>query len=471
MVLPHWTSEDWARNLAFDPSRPDAFPAEGAMDLMGRIRVRLRAEGGNLVAYGFDDQRIEISRSSVGAVLTVNAYRMGAINRGAALLVLDHEDRILLRAPGLWETHGEVREVCRATGLPKPRHEYFSPRSRSRARSTGAGRRARNGLPLFRKAPGYRRLHTVPRGNTVRVLARLVLALALIGLTAFIGVIPALALPGWFGAVRTLIGIAGVAIGGFAGAWLYAAIANALADGLHWALASLRARGLAPAGRFFSRREPSGKWSSAVTALMVLGVPALIYWGPGMAIASGAHGVSDSHLVGTLRAQGVPAPGFLVDVPDYETDDHGNTTVTDVPTLSFRFDGQDWQVTDPSIRGRPLPLDDADPEGTRQPLTVVYLPGDPDTAAASQQLAGSVWHGAPTANVISGGVLTAALPLLLWRTIRRVRRRRWLRNADLLNDIAPARVALFGRRPGPGDRENAGAGLPAGGAGRLPGVP
>jgi hypothetical protein len=47
-----------------------------------------------------------------------------------------------------------------------------------------------------------------------------------------------------------------------------------------------------------------------------------------------------------------------------------------------------------------------------------------------------VWHGAPTANVITGAVLTAALPLLLWGTVRRVRRRRWLLNADLLDDLA-----------------------------------
>src|SRR6202008_936034 len=124
------------------------------------------------------------------------------------------------------------------------------------------------------------------------------------------------------------------------------------------------------------------------------------------------------------------------DVPDYETDDNGNTTVTDVSTLSFKTGGQSWDTDDPSIGARPLPLDSADPEGTSEPLTVVYLPGDPDTAAAAQQLAGSVWHGAPTANVITGAVLPAALPLLLWGTVRRVRRRRWLLNADLLDDLA-----------------------------------
>jgi hypothetical protein len=211
---------------------------------------------------------------------------------------------------------------------------------------------------------------------------------------------------------------------------------HAAIDGLRWAIASIEARALAPAERFFRRSKESDKRSGLGTAAMVLGVPALVIWGPGVAIVSGVHGVSDSHLVAELRAQGVSTPGFLIDVPDSETDGNGNTTITDVSTLSFKPDGQDWETDDPAIGGRPLPLDSADPEGTSEPLTVVYLPGDPDTAAAAQQLTGSVWHGAPTANVITGAVLTAALPLLLWRTIRRVRRRRWLRNADLLNDLA-----------------------------------
>jgi hypothetical protein len=92
-------------------------------------------------------------------------------------------------------------------------------------------------------------------------------------------------------------------------------------------------------------------------------------------------------------------------------------------------------VTDPSIGGRPLPLDSADPLDTRYPETVVYLPSDPETAAAAQQISGSVWHGAPTANLISGGLLTLALPPALWFLVLRVKRRRWLPARDLLDEL------------------------------------
>jgi hypothetical protein len=63
------------------------------------------------------------------------------------------------------------------------------------------------------------------------------------------------------------------------------------------------------------------------------------------------------------------------------------------------------------------------------------LPADPDTAAAEEQLAGSVWHGAPSANLISGGVLTLAVPVVLWLLVLRARRRRWLRAKELVDDL------------------------------------
>ena len=158
---------------------------------------------------------------------------------------------------------------------------------------------------------------------------------------------------------------------------------------------------------------------------------ALVGWGPGVGIASLAHGVRDSSLVADLRANGATVQGTLIDVPQYSTDDNGNTTETDVPTLSFLF----LKTTDPSIGGRPLPLDAADPIGTDVPETVVYLPSDPDVAAAEQQITGSVWHGAPTANLISGGLFTLALPPLSWFLVLRVRRRRWGRAKAFVDDL------------------------------------
>jgi len=447
MDTVHWESRAWRKNLdetATDAEHPQAFPAQRPTDLMGRIRVRLCAEDGGLVAYGFGGQRIVLPASAVGAVRTVDAYRVRRANRGRALLVLDHEQRILLRAGGLWETYGEVARVCRAAGVPAPEHVSYpvftSSRSyQSRKDRQAAARRSRRKQkpPLYQKAPGYRKLRTIPRGMTARVLVTLALCLAVIGCAAAIGAVPALLLPEWIGAVRVLLGIAGVILGAAAGVWLCAAISHLVMDGLRWAVASAKVSALAPPGRFFRRRARSTAWPKLATAGLVVLVPALIGWGPGVAIASLVHGLSDSQLVAELRAGGVQTPGFVIDVPQYSTDDNGNTTVTDVSTLAFLPNGDKdlWETTDPSIGGRPLPLDAADPADTREPVTVVYLPDDPDTAAAAQQIAGSVWHGAPTANLIVGSLLTLPLPLLIWRLAVRIRRRRWLRDADFLEDM------------------------------------
>jgi hypothetical protein len=229
-------------------------------------------------------------------------------------------------------------------------------------------------------------------------------------------------MPEWTGAVRTLIGIIGALLGATGGVWLGTAIAHLVAGAVRWTVTSVAMRTPAPPGRFFSRRARAGRWTATANLGLVALVPALIAWGPGVGTASLVHGFRDSSLVAELRAQGVQTPGLLIDVQQFSTD-NGNTTVSDVPTLSFLA----WQATDPSIGGRPLPLDPADPLGTRKPETVVFLPSDPQTAAAAQQLAGSVWHGAPTANLISGGLLTLALPPSLWLLVLRIRRRPWSR--------------------------------------------
>lgn len=68
-------------------------------------------------------------------------------------------------------------------------------------------------------------------------------------------------------------------------------------------------------------------------------------------------------------------------------------------------------------------------------VTVVYLPSNPNVAAAEQQITGSVWHGAPTANLITGGILTLALPPLLLFLVLTLRRRRWRRAKDFVDDL------------------------------------
>jgi hypothetical protein len=432
--VAHWGSREWRKNLddlVRDPERPQTCPLKCPMDLMGRIRVWLAAEDGNLVAYGFGGQRVVLPPKSVGEVHTVNSFRTRGVRHGPALLVLDHEQRILLRASGRWETYGELDMVCRAARLPTPTHLVTALKPRSGNRS--GGRQARRNttlIPRFRKAPGYRKLRTNPRGTTLRVLAQAVLFLLTIGIGALIGAVPAVALPEWTGAVRTLIGIAGVLLGVAGGIWAGAALIHVIADALRWAATSWAAGTVAPGMRFFRRRERSGAWSVAGNVALVALVAALIGWGPGVGIASLTHGLRDSSLVAELRAQGVPSPGLLIDVQQSSTGSDGD--VTDVPTLSFLA----WTATDPSIGGRPLPLDAADPAGTHEPVTVVFLPLDPQVAAAEQQIAGSVWHGAPTANLITGGLFTLALPPLLWLLVLRVRRLRWRRAKGMVEDLA-----------------------------------
>jgi hypothetical protein len=438
-AVTHWDPRAWRGNLdefIRDPQHPQAFPAERPTDLLGRIRVRLRAEDHHLVAYGFGGQRIAIPAAEIGAVHAVDAYRTGRLNRGQALLVLDRQHRIMLRAAGLWETYGEVAAVCRAAKAPSPAYKAFIPR---------AGSRSLRRPPLYVKAPGYRRLRTVSRGTVPRVLILGALGLATVSGAAIAGTFPALALPGWTGSVRVLLGIAGAAAAAAAGLWLCLAAYQLALDALRWMAASVQARAVAPARRFFGqgrseRPGRSGAWSRAATVALVALVPALIGWGPGVGVATLANGLSDSRLVATLRAGGASAPGLLIDVPGYSDGANGKVTVTDQAMLQFTPDGQSdpVQAPDPPIGGRPLPLDHADPRGTRVPVTVVYLPGDPLTAAARQQIAGSVWHGAPTANLISGSLLTVALPALIFYLVIRIRRERRARNATVIEDFINA---------------------------------
>src|SRR5437667_12507078 len=76
--LEHWNPGDWRGNLdaaMADPRHPQAFPAEHAADLVGQIRVRLCAEDGHLVAYGFGGQRVAIPSSKMRAVRWLEEYR------------------------------------------------------------------------------------------------------------------------------------------------------------------------------------------------------------------------------------------------------------------------------------------------------------------------------------------------------------------------------------------------------------
>ncbi|MFB9836098.1 hypothetical protein, partial [Actinoallomurus acaciae] len=96
-------------------------PSRPARDLLGREPVRLRVEGDLLVGHGFGRRRVAIPRSSVKALGT---YFIGRGRGGPrqGLVVLDGEDRMLLRAPGAWGGDGALRAFGRRAGLPAPRH-------------------------------------------------------------------------------------------------------------------------------------------------------------------------------------------------------------------------------------------------------------------------------------------------------------------------------------------------------------
>jgi hypothetical protein len=430
--VAHWGAREWRRNmddLVPDPARPQAFPSTYPMDLMGRIRVKLAAEDGNLVAYGFGRQRVVLPAKSVGKMHTVRSFRTGQrITHGRALLVLDHQDQILLRADGQWETYGAVEQVCIAAGVHRP--TYLSRSAPGSYKSPG--RRVVRQPPRFKKAPGYVKLRTYPRGRPLRLLVVALWLGLLMGWGGYLGALPAVALPEWFGAVRTLIGIVGSLLGVAAGLWIAAAVTHGFTNALRWLGASWAAGSPAPPRRFFERRsEHAGAWRATGNLALVFLVIALIGWGPGVGISSLADGFRDAALVSQLRQNGSTTSGKLIDVPSYSTDDNGNTTETDVPTLSFN--GQQWP--DPSIGGRPLALDAADPIDTDIPETIVYDPLEPWVVAAKQQIAGSVWHGAPTANLISGGLFTLALPPMAWFLVLRVRRRRSRRAKQFVDDL------------------------------------
>ena len=439
----HWSAAEWRKNsddLVRDPARPQASPATYPMDLAGRIRVKLTAEDRDLVAYGFGGQRIVLPNKSIGAVRTVDRYRIGQSNitRENALLVLDRDGRILLRANGLWETYGEVQRVCQAAKLPSPTHtstvSYLRPgKYQSRPKPS---QRTTRPAPRFYKAPEYRRLRVRPRSWPLRLLAVLTLYAVTMGLGGFLVALPAVLLPEWFGAARTLLIFIGAALGASAGAWVGAATLHVWMDALRWAAASWAARAPAPASRFFGRRGArSNAWQAAANIGLTAVFVALIGWGPAVGIVSLAHGFRDASLVASLRADGVMTQGLLVDVPHYETDSNGKVTEKDVSTLSFKVGGDLVQDDDPSIGGRPLPLDSGHPKDTSVPETIIYLPDNLDVAAARQQITGSVWHGAPTANLIFGGILTLALPPFGVFLVLRLRRLRWRRASGFVADL------------------------------------
>ncbi|MCO5967449.1 hypothetical protein [Actinoallomurus soli] len=195
-------------------------PREPARDLLDRTPVRLRIEGDLLVGYGFGRQRVAIPRSSVKALghYYRRRYRSGP---SQGLVILDVEDRMLLRAKGAWSA--DLAAFCGRAGLPLPQH--------------------RDGGRLWRRAPGYRRLRTSPRGAGLAAALIVVFVLAASMLCGMAGLSLIRLLPASFGPLRLLIGVVALLGGVVVGAVLGGRAVTRAAQALKWAARSVTRSG------------------------------------------------------------------------------------------------------------------------------------------------------------------------------------------------------------------------------------
>lgn len=403
-------------NVGIASASPEVYPFSGATDLLGRMPVRLTAEDGDLVAYGFENQRIAIPAAEIGAMYVHRGWGKSWGRSGPALAVLDKQDRMLLRAPGIWgaAARGTMSgygsaisgfgELCGGLGINRP--QYLTLRQTRRQK------------PRWQRAPSYRQLRIRSRGYMFTRLALVCFGLVVAGLGIAAGVLLAHQLPPGVGDVRDMIGVLLCVAAVFGTFWLCGCTLRAL----NWLAVSWNVHTLAPPGRFFGTayRGRTRKAQAWLTMTMIFAIPALVAWGPIVGLVSLAHGFSDQALVSKLRQDGVSTRGFVIDAPTYSTDNEGNTVVTDHPTLLFQDTGSARVVKtpDPAIAGWTWPMDSA------QIVTIVYDPSDPSTAAVAGQISGSPWHGAPTGNIVAGALLTLALAPLTWLTVRRIRNAR-----------------------------------------------
>jgi hypothetical protein len=402
----------WSTADSATEDKPQARPGPPFTDLLGRQPVRIVAEGHNIVAYGFGHQRIAIPGSSISKVI---------LNRTTSVVMLDRDEHVLLRAAGSWNPFG-LDAVCSAVSAPRPIQSAMPARNGS-----AAARKRKQPPPKWPKAASYRRLRVRPRGFAAGMIALGLVAIVFAVLGTFLGALPAVALPGSVGTVRNLIGIAGALIGLTAAVWLFRVCVRTGLAAIRWSTASRQLSSPAPWSPFYPRSANRGG-GKLLTAAMVLAVPALIGWGPGIGIVTLAHGFSDQALVSQLRKVGVQAPGLVVGIPQYSTDSDGNTTVTYQANLRFTVGPQSVLTPDPAIGGRIWPIG---PDF----VMVVYDPAQPETAAVQGQLHGSPWGGAPLGNLISSALLTLLLPVLLWRLVLRITKRRRAAREDMLEGL------------------------------------
>jgi hypothetical protein len=374
-------------------------PSEPERDLLGRAPVRLGVEGDLFLGYGFGHQRIAIPRSSVTALGTYfYPQSRGAPREG--LVVLDAEDRMLLKARGVWKADA-LWDFTRKAGLPPPRFRYRS----------GGHRR-------WRRAPGYRRLRTAPRGSwLVSVFA----AVALFGSLGFGGGIALLlatqTVPRSFGAVRVLIDIvallAGMAAGLTASVYLLKA-ADTAVKGLARSVARRLGHDV-PDTPPAPRSPGSDRHRRRLPEFARLGAPVLAIFGPIVLTVTIVSGVRDEQLIDRLNRHGVSTSGTVEDRPAVSTGRRGGSVTHHVQLTFTTRDGRYVITSDRSIGGLTYT------NLAARDVTVVYDARRPATAAVKQQLRISPWHGGRTTNLVSGSVFTV---LLLAYTAFRLRRRR-----------------------------------------------
>jgi hypothetical protein len=402
-----------------DPVFPTAYPIEGKAGLMGDMPVRICAEGGELVAYGFGGQRIAIPAGEVRGIRVRRIRDKDGKYPGSLTMVVGKTGQVLLLARAPWGPG--LKDVCAELGLSVRTFTSNSVRSVAEFNQGVAGQRPHSTLRVR------------PRSWLAAGIVTVIMAIASGGLAAAVGVLLALLLPSSIGGIRDLIGIALCIAGLLGGLRLFLLTRAALLDSIRWLVTSARAGGPAPAHRVFEGLGESGKWPGMlVTVVLGIAIPLLFLWCLIIEADTIQHGFSDQALVSQLRQHGVTATGYVVNVPYYTTDSNDNQVEHDQATLEFTPAGgqQEVQVPDPAIAGWTWPMN------TGAVVTIVYDPADPQTAAVQSQITGSPWHGAPTGNIIAGAVVIIAEPFLIWLFIRRVTAARRKATRDFIGNLA-----------------------------------
>jgi hypothetical protein len=399
-----------------DQAIPAAYPIDGNTGLMGDMPVRISAEGQALVAYGFGRQRIAIPAGEADHIRVCVRKDNDGGYAGSSLMVVGKAGQVLLLARGPWGPGLDA-----VTG---PLH------LRVRAFTGSSAAAYRQGLAV----PGRPRavLRVRPRGWLAAGIATVIAGFAMAGSAAAGGAALALLLPPAIGGIRNLAGIA-LGIAGFlAGLRLFLIARAILLDSIRWLVTSARAGVPAPGRRIFGGLGEPGKWLGVmVTVVIGAAIPLLFLWSLVIEADTIQHGTSDQAVVSELRQHGATALGYVVNVPYYTADSNGDRVEHDQATLEFHdANGSAVQVPDPAIGGWTWPMN---PDAVED---IVFDPADPQTAAVRGQVTGSPWHGAPTGNVIAGGLVIVAEPFLIWVLVRRLTAARRKVTRDFIGGLA-----------------------------------